>query len=217
VPKWLKLILAILLLPICFGGVKALVRVVAVTGRAESIWIVLGGGMACWLAVYLLLPRPMLVYVFGHELTHVLWTWFFGGRVKRFRVSSKGGHVLISKSNFLIALAPYFFPIYVLLVVGIFALGNGLWGWNRYVVWFHWLVGVAYGFHLTLTWHILKTRQSDLTSQGIFFSMVVILLGNIGVLLVGLPFLTAKVGVPTALTWWVQESAALVMRLSYGW
>jgi hypothetical protein len=32
-----------------------------------------------------------------------------GGRVSRFQVSSEGGHVVTSKANFWIALAPYFF------------------------------------------------------------------------------------------------------------
>lgn len=173
--------------------------------------------MACWLAVYLLLPRPMLVYVFGHELTHVLWTWVFGGRVKRFKVSSKGGHVVVSKSNFLVALAPYFFPIYVMVVIGVYAVGDLSWGWRSYVVWFHWLVGVAYGFHLTLTWHILQTRQSDISSHGWFFSTVVIFLGNIAVLLLGLAFLTAKASVLTVLGWWMQESGAIVVRMGQWW
>lgn len=216
-PKWLKAFVTILLLPLCYGTVRTLFRVIAVTGRAESFWIALLGGMACWLTVYMLLPRPMLVYVFGHELTHVLWTWFFGGRVKRFKVSSKGGHVVVSKSNFLIALAPYFFPIYVIAVIGLYAAGDLMWGWSFYVVWFHWLVGVAYGFHLTLTWHILQTKQSDISSHGWIFSTVIIFLGNSAVLLLGLPFLTAKTSVLTVLGWWMQESGAVVVRLSRWW
>src|SRR4030095_9421876 len=144
----------------------ALLRLLRATGNADTFWVALLGGGACWLAVFLLLPKPMLIYVFGHELTHALWTWLFGGRVKKFKVSAKGGHVLISKSNFVIVLAPYFFPLYVVAVVLVFALVHVLLGWQRQVVWLHFFVGVAYAFHLTLTWHILQTRQSDITSQG---------------------------------------------------
>jgi hypothetical protein len=205
--------IAILLVPVCIGAVKALARIIDTTGQANSFWLVLGGGMASWLAIYLLLPKPMLIYVFGHELTHVLWTWLFGGRVRKFKVTSKGGHVILSKSNFLIALAPYFFPLYVVLVVILFAAGHLIWGWTGYLVWFHWLLGLAYGFHLTLTFHILKTRQSDITSQGVFFSAVVIFLGNVAVLLLGLPLLTARVGISTALGWWLQESGTVILRL----
>ena len=110
-PKWVKTIVAVLLLPLCFGAVQALLRVLGDTGRADLIWVALLAGAACWLVVFLLLPKPMLLYVFGHELTHALWTWVFGGRVKKFKVTGKGGHVVITKSNFIIVLAPYFFQI----------------------------------------------------------------------------------------------------------
>jgi len=195
-------------LPFCYGAIKALGRVLYLSGQAETFWIALLGGVACWLAVYLVLPKPMWVYVFGHELTHVLWAWMFGARVKRFKVSSRGGHVVVSKSNFLIALAPYFFPLYALLVVLVFWLGDWIWGWGGYLVWFHWLVGMAYGFHVTLTWQIMHTQQSDITTQGTFFSLIIIFLGNIAVVLLGVPLLSGKVKVGQALIWWGQESWA---------
>jgi hypothetical protein len=47
---------------------------------------------------------------------------------------------------------------------------------------------------VTLTFHVLQTQQSDITSQGYLFSAVVIFLGNVCVLLFGIPLLTAKVG-----------------------
>jgi hypothetical protein len=49
----------------------------------------------------------------------------------------------------------------------------------------------------------LKTSQSDITNQGYLFSVVVIFLGNVGVLLVGIPLLAERVPVLTALRWWV--------------
>ena len=72
-----------------------------------------------------------------------------------------------------------------------------IWNWKGFMVWFHLLVGAAYMFHITLNAHILKTQQSDITSQGYLFSAVVIFLGNILVLLIGLPLLTAKVSLST--------------------
>ena len=212
-PKWAKTIVAVLLLPVCIGAVAALVKVVRATGGADLFWVAFLGGAACWLVVFLLLPKPMLVYVFGHELTHALWTWIFGGRVKQFKATANGGHVVVSKSNFLIVLAPYFFPLYAALLVLVFALGHLVFGWTQHIVWFHLLLGAAYAFHVTLTVHVLKTRQSDLSSQGWLFSGVVILLGNLGVLLVGLPLLTGNVTVLTALKWWVHDSDAVLHRL----
>lgn len=212
-PKWVKTIIAVLLLPLCAGAVNALVKVLRATGSADTFWVAFLGGAACWLVVFLLLPKPMLVYVFGHELTHALWAWIFGGKVKRFKATANGGHVVISRSNFFIVLAPYFFPLYVMLVVLIFAVGRLFFHWEHAVAWFHLLVGAAYAFHVTLTWHVLKTRQSDITSQGYLFSAVIIFLGNITVLLAGLPLLTARVTLLTAMGWWLQESGAVLQRL----
>ena len=117
VPKWIKFIIALLLLPVCAGAAMALWQVLCASGRADVVWVPLLAGAACWGVVFLLLPKPMWIYVFGHELTHALWTWIFGGQVKKMKVSSDGGHVVISKSNFVIALAPYFFPLYAVLVI----------------------------------------------------------------------------------------------------
>jgi hypothetical protein len=216
VPKWLKFIIAILLLPFCFGAAVALGRVLSYTGRAETIWIALLAGAGCWIAVFLLLPKPMRLYVFGHELTHVLWTWLFGGRVRKFKAGARGGYVIITKTNFLIALAPYFFPVYVVIVLAIFAIGHWLWNWRDYFVFCHLLVGAAYAFHVTLTFHILKTRQSDITSQGCLFSAVVIFLGNVLVLLIGIPLLTKEISVVLAFHWAWRESIQAITSLLKG-
>jgi hypothetical protein len=200
-PKWAKTIVASLLLPLCIGATRALVMVLRASGSADTAWVAMLAGAACWLVIFLLLPRPMWVYVFGHELTHALWTWLFGGRVRKFKATSDGGHVVVSKTNFLITLAPYFFPLYVAVVVVVFMAGHWLWSWTRYQVWFHLLVGAAYAFHVTLTCHALQTRQSDITQQGRLFSAVIIWLGNVGVLLLGVPLVTSRVGLFTALGW----------------
>ncbi len=202
-PKWCKLIIAIALLPVCFGAAKALGMVFGKSGDAMTTWVPLAAGAGCWVSIYVLLPRPMWVYVFGHELTHAFWAWLFGAEVKKFKASSKGGHVVITKTNFIIALAPYFFPIYAVLIVGIFLVGHLIWNWKSLLVWFHLLVGAAYAFHVTLTAHILQTRQSDITGQGYLFSAVIIFLGNVGVLLIGVPLIAERVDVMTALRWWL--------------
>jgi hypothetical protein len=215
VPKWIKFIIAILLLPVCAGAAKALWLVVHASGHADTIWVPLLAGAASWVVIFLLLPKPMWIYVFGHELTHALWTWLFGGQVKKMKVTAKGGHVIISKTNFVIALAPYFFPLYVVLVVGVFALGDFIWNWHHYRIFFHLLIGAAYAFHITLTFHVLRMQQSDITSQGYLFSGVVIFLGNICVLLLGIPLLTANVGMLQALSWWAQSTGDILNWLQH--
>jgi hypothetical protein len=204
VPKWIKFIVAVLLLPVCAGAAMAFWRVLRASGSADTTWVPLIAGAACWMVIFLMLPKPMWIYVFGHELTHALWAWLFGGQLKKFKVSSSGGHVVVSKNNFLIVLAPYFFPLYAAIVVVIFAIDHLIWDWHGYLVYFHLLIGAAYAFHVTLTAHALKTRQTDITSQGYLFSAVIIFLGNVSVLLLGIPLLTAKVGLLNALGWWFE-------------
>ena len=214
--KWTKLIWALALLPLAVAEAMALVQVLGASGRADTTWVPLLAGMACWLVIFLLLPKPMWIYVFGHELTHALWTWMFGGKVKQLKVSSTGGHVVVSKNNFLIVLAPYFFPLYAALVVLGFGLGNWLWDWRAYLVWFHLALGAAYAFHVTLTWHVLQMQQSDVTSQGWLFSAVIIFLGNITLLLIGLPLITGQPGLGQAVTWWWHDLLILLRGLADG-
>lgn len=207
------MIIAILLLPVCAGAASALWMVLRATGSQDTTWVPALAGAACWVVVYVLLPKPMLLYVFGHELTHALWTWLLGGRVKKFKATSKGGHVVVTRNNFVIALAPYFFPLYAVLVMAAFWAGHWFWNWRHYLVWFHLLLGAAYAFHVTLTWHILKHSQTDISEQGYLFSAAVIFLGNAAVLLIGIPLLATNVGIMMALEWWLNGTLSVLRAL----
>ncbi len=188
----------------------ALWKVIIASGQADTIWVATLAGAACWVVIFFMLPKPMWVYVFGHELTHAVWTWAMGGRVKKFKVTSSGGHVVVTRNNFVIALAPYFFPLYAVLVILVFLAGHWLWNWKHYLALFHLFLGAAYAFHVTLTAHILQNHQSDISDQGYLFSCVVIFLGNVTVLLIGIPLLAARVDVLTALTWWLEGTQAIL-------
>jgi len=211
--KWFKLLIAILLLPVCAGAAMALWRVIATSGRAEMVWVATLAGVASWLVIFFMMPKPMWIYVLGHELTHALWAWLFGGQVKRMKVTSKGGHVIVTKTNFLIALAPYFFPLYAAIVVAIFVAGHLIWNWRGILVWFHLFLGMAYAFHVTLTVYVLQHRQTDITEHGYLFSAVIIFIGNVGLLLVGLPLLLTQPDISTALHWWGEAIWHLVLSL----
>ena len=213
-PKWVKLLVGIALLPVCLATAMAVWRVIAQTSNgADRVWLPMLAGVASWIVVFLLLPKPMWVYVFGHELTHAVWTWIFGGRVKKFKAGAESGHVVTTKSNFLIVLAPYFFPLYAVLLVLVFVVMFLVGAWHRaYAPWFHLLLGAAYAFHVTLTWHVLRTRQSDITSQGYVFSAAVIFLGNALVLLIGVPLLMRH-SLLDAFTSWLKCNEQVLRRL----
>ena len=147
----------------------------------------LGGGLALWLAAFFGLPRPMWVYVFGHELTHALAVYLHGGEVYRFNVTKRGGHVISDKCNWFIALAPYFVPLYTLLWIALWCTVGFYWhGLDRWTWLLYGGIGVTWGFHLTFTVSMIREGQSDLEGQDVFFSLVLIVLLNLLLIEAGL-------------------------------
>lgn len=212
-PKWLKFIIGLLLLPVCVGAAQTFWRLLQAGEGAESFWVMFGAGAAIWVVVFLVLPKPLWVYVMGHEMTHAVWVWLCGGRVTQFKASSKGGHVVVTRNNFIISLAPYFFPFYAVIVVALFVGCHLIWDWSRYQIAFHLLLGAAYSFHVTLTIYILRNEQSDITQNGYLFSTCIIFIGNILVLLVGLPWLTQSADVKEVFEWWWRDVSAIWINL----
>ena len=196
--RWVKFVIAIFLLPLCailtqtFFTVFAHATVTQRLWAAEEFWFFSLGALL-WMIAFFGLPRPMLVYVFGHELTHALWVWLMGGRVMRFRVGREGGHIVTDRNNFWIALAPYFFPLYSLIVIGIYgALGLFL-DVQPYGRLLYALIGVTWAFHFTFTCWMIPKKQTDLTDHGTFFSLVVIYLMNLALLSVMLVFASPQI------------------------
>jgi len=185
--RWVKFICAIFLLPICailsqtFFTVFARAAVMQRLWAGEEFWFFSLGALL-WLIAFFGLPRPILIYVFGHELTHAMWVWLMGGRVSRFRVSSEGGHVVTSKANFWIALAPYFFPIYSIVAIGVYGVLSFFLNVQPYGRLLYAVIGATWAFHFTFTCWMIPKNQTDLSDQGTFFSLVVIYLMNLALL-----------------------------------
>lgn len=182
--RWVKFIIALFLIPICailsqtFFTVFARATVSQRLWAGEEFWF-FSLGAVLWLIAFFGLPRPILIYVFGHELTHAFWVFLMGGRVSRFRVGREGGHIITDRNNFWIALAPYFFPLYSLLAIALYGLLSLVLNIHPYGRFLYAAIGVTWAFHLTFTcWMVLK-NQTDLSEQGTFFSLVVIYLMNL--------------------------------------
>jgi hypothetical protein len=182
--RWVKFVSAIFLLPICAVLTQTFFTAFAratVTQRfwaGEEFWF-FSLGAVLWLIAFFGLPRPIVIYVFGHELTHALWVWLMGGRVSRFRVTRDGGHVVTSKANFWIALAPYFFPLYSILAIVIYGGLSLFVNMQPYGRWLYAVIGATWAFHFTFTCWMITKNQTDLSDQGTVFSLVVIYLMNL--------------------------------------
>src|SRR6201984_2652836 len=81
--RWLKFVFAIFLLPVCAILTQTFFTVFARATMTQRLWAAqefwfFSLGALLWLIAFIGLPRPVLLYVFGHELTHAIWVWLMG-------------------------------------------------------------------------------------------------------------------------------------------
>jgi len=192
--KFLKFLIALALLPLLAAELWTLFEIArdtAARGTWSDTWVLfLIAGSAIWLLIFLLLPRPMWLYVLGHEFTHALAAMLAGGKVTAFKVTSKGGHILTDRVNWWIALSPYFVPIYAFIWVALWLSINFYFPLNKWQPVLFFGLGLFWCFHVTFTASMFHLRQTDLTSQGIIFSLVIILVFNLAVILAPASLLT---------------------------
>jgi hypothetical protein len=181
--KLLKFVIALALAPLVAGEIWTLIdlaRAAAPAGHWGESWFVsFGAGFLTWAVIYAFLPRTMWLYVLGHEFTHALAAMIAGGKIHSFQVSAKGGHVVTDRVNWWITLSPYFVPIYALIWM---ALWLSVDFWYPLKAWqpiLYFGLGVLWCFHLTFTASMFHLKQTDLSSQGILFSLVIISMINL--------------------------------------
>ena len=180
----IRFALGLLLLPLCISTSLAALALVTVAQPAGAGIIppsayALGGGYLAWLVVYFVMPRPVRTYILAHELTHALWGAVMGARIFSVKVSKHQGSVTLSKSNFLITLAPYFFPLYTMLVIGGYLVLSWFYAVEGYYLVWLFLIGFTWGFHFTFTLSSLFQHQTDIQEFGRLFSYTVIYIGNV--------------------------------------
>jgi len=181
--RLLRFLAGVALLPFCVAATLTLLdtlRSIPGSGRLlspETTWLC--AGYFLWLGMWFFIPRPVRTYVVAHELTHALWGLFFGARVHGMRVTSGGGSVSLSKSNLLITLAPYFFPLYTVIVILLRLVAGLIWHPVPVPLLWLFLVGLTWGFHVCFTVQSLMTEQPDIAEYGRLFSYAVIYLFNL--------------------------------------
>ncbi len=192
--NFLRLLLGLALLPMCWGVSRAFLDAIVVAAGASGWMSVealsLLGGIAAFAMAWVALSHPVRMYVLGHELTHALWGLLFGARPSDVRVSASGGSVRLTKSNMLITLAPYFFPFYTFLVIVVALITYAFFRPLPYLPLWLFLVGFTWAFHVLFTLETLGQRQPDVKLYGRIFSWTFIFLVNVGIVLVWLALMT---------------------------
>jgi len=182
-----KFFIGLCLVPACAGVTVAFYH--DLLGPIKSqLWFLAGFGV--FLLLFAIFQHPIKSYVFGHELTHAFWILLFRGEVTGFSASSTGGKVEGTKGNFFIALSPYFFPIYTILLIGLYFLGKLFWEPQQFTAAFVFLIGFTWAFHIILTVSTLIKGQTEVKKNGYLFSLTIIYVMNVIVLGLVLTFIS---------------------------
>lgn len=219
---------SVLILPCCAVAAIAFFRFLGSAAeqaawKTESFWFFTLG---CVLALvqFLYFARPVVAYVFGHELTHLIFAVLCFGKVHEFKVTRQGGFVVVSKNNWLISLSPYFFPIYAVAASLLFwAIAKKVdleapihLGWTLLPYYkLRWItqtvLGALWGFHMAFTVWMIRRSQPDLVMNQLFFSLNVIVLVNLAMLCAMLALATPNMGWGAFVDVW-QESGKTFLQ-----
>ncbi len=175
--------------------------------------IVLSGTFA-YLGFHFLLRKPERMYLWAHEITHLLVAKLFLRNVHGFHITSRtGGKVVIDRTNVAIDLAPYAVPLYniVALLPATLLAREGPHVRKIYL-------GVAaflFAMHLCFSLEGFLDGQPDVLRSGRVFSLAVVLL----LLMLWTPVLAAPrtaggfTGLPAFYREWIMRGMETTLRL----
>jgi hypothetical protein len=172
--RWLNNVIALFLLPPSWILTKTLFTSFAHVTQHHAFWLTeefwfFTLGAILWTIAFAGSlwvygePRPLRIYVFGHELTHAIMAKAMGGNVFDFKASRKGGYIITDKSNFWIALAPYFWPLYSIGVIAIYGVTSVFYDLQSHTSILFGLLGLTWAFHFSFTLWMIPKGQTDLT------------------------------------------------------
>jgi len=157
-------------------GVLLYVLMPRLAGRltASQGFVLLGGALA-YVVLRVLLRKPERMYLWAHELTHLVVAKLFLREVHGFHITSRsGGKVVIDRTNVVIDLAPYALPFYNLLALIPAAMLRGRHPYAREA----YLACAAFLFamHLNFSAEGILEGQPDVKRSGRLFSAALVLL-----------------------------------------
>lgn len=147
---------------------------------------------------------------FEHELTHAIFAWSTGHRILAIHASAdKGGEVrFVGRGNWLITLAPYFFPTAALVLLLLAYLMP-----IPLIPWPGFFLGVALGFHIVSTYRETHRDASDLKIVGSKFCWMFLPTANLAV--IGLILAWAHGGSTDVKVWLGQVREPISLLVKY--
>jgi len=146
----------------------------------EMLWLITG--FSAFLPLFFLTGAPVKSYILEHELSHIIFAFFSGVRVKEASFRKDHAYVKTQKINILIALAPYSFPLYTFILVIIYRVIVVFYTHRVLTVLFYFLAGMSLSFHIVATFHYLQLDQPDIKQYGYVPSLIIIFTWSLVVL-----------------------------------
>jgi len=128
-------------------------------------------GMILWLLFGRFLR---FFHVFEHEVTHLVTGLVFFIQPRQLVASESGGRMEMYGNNFIVSLAPYFVPLFSLVLMALMPLLDG-----SVSVYACCVLGLVTGYHVISNVQEFSLQQPDIRSHGLIFSTAICLWGNI--------------------------------------
>jgi hypothetical protein len=174
--KWPVAIVGLVFLPgLVYSLFFVLRAIAAAPDRCVPFLLGAGGYVLFWL-IFIRRRRTLgFTATLEHELTHALFAWATLHRVVALRATlHSGGHIrYIGRGNWLIAIAPYFFPTLSILVIAVLT-----WLPGRHVTAGSAILGVTVAYHAISNWSETHRHQSDLREAGLLFCLLFLTAAN---------------------------------------
>lgn len=174
--KWPVAVLSLIFLPGLIYSLFHVLRAIVVAPHRAYPFLAGAAIYALFWSLFLRRRSSLgFLATLEHEFTHALFAWATLHRVVGFRASLRGGgHVrYLGRGNWLIAVAPYFFPTVSLLVILLLGLLPPRHASNGSA-----LLGVTVAYHWFSTWSETHRHQSDLREAGLLFCLLFLTAAN---------------------------------------
>ena len=164
----IKVILAILILPFVYSSIVSFLNEFAqIDTHLQQIFL---NGIITFLAIYLFIWEPVLIYNKGHKLLEIMFSFF----------------------KPMVNVAPFLLPIYTILffiIYGLLSLGiSGAW-LMEYMLF---LVGFSTILHLTFSAKTIRSKKGDFLKANYIFGFSFIFILNLMLLAFGFSLIFAK-------------------------